>query len=319
MLLCSARAHASDGDAWRALAPGLDLVVLGDDTAAADVDDAELARVEIAHFSADLYPGRTMPFIQAATRAPNLRWFSTFSAGTDHPVFHSFLDRGVRLTTSAGSSATPIAHSVVMHLLAMCRNARAYETQQREHRWQPHANLDVEGRTVGIIGMGSIGCEVARLAAAFGMRAIGTRRNPTGDEPCEIWSPERLPELLAIVDDLVLCAPLTDATRRMIGAAELAAIGRGGHLVNVGRGELIDEPALIAALADGHLGAAALDVFTTEPLPAESPLWGMTNVTITPHAAAETPLTRRRADEVFADNLGRYVRGEALRNEVVRG
>jgi phosphoglycerate dehydrogenase-like enzyme len=280
------------------------------------LDPDELARVEVAHFSADLYPGRTRAFLEVATQAPNLRWFHTFSAGTDHPIFQSFVDRGVRLTTSAGSSATAIAHSVVMHLLAMCRNVRDYEADQRVHRWHPLDNLDVEGRLVGIIGMGSIGSEVARLVPHFGMRAIGTRRHPTGDEPCEIWSPQRLPELLAIVDDLVLCAPLNDETRHMIGEQQLALMRPGGHLVNVGRGELVDEPALVAALHDGHLGAACLDVFTTEPLPADSALWDMPNVTVTPHAAGETSLTRRRADEAFIDNLGRYARGEPLRNEV---
>jgi phosphoglycerate dehydrogenase-like enzyme len=281
--------------------------VLGDD---------QLARLEVAHFSADLYPGRTRAYLEVASRAPNLRWFHTFSAGTDHPIFQSFVDRGVRLTTSAGSSATAIAHSVVLHLLSMCRNVRAYDADQRDHRWQPVDNIDLEGRLVGIIGMGSIGTEVARLVQHFGMRAIGTRRNPTGAEPCEIWSPQRLPELLALVDDLVLCAPLSDETRRMIGERELATMRPGGHLVNVGRGELVDEPALVAALRDGRLGAASLDVFTTEPLPAESPLWDMPNVTITPHAAGETHLTRRRADEAFIDNLVRYCRGEPLRNEV---
>ncbi|MFT3851612.1 MAG: D-2-hydroxyacid dehydrogenase [Ilumatobacteraceae bacterium] len=313
MLFCSAAAYATDGADWERLAPGLEVTTLRDDD---EPSPAELDRIEVVHFSADLYPGRTAAFIRAATQAPNVRWFHTFSAGTDHPVFRSFLERGVRLTTSAGSSAVPIAHSVMLHLLSMCRNVRAYDGQQREHRWQPLGNTDIEGRVVGVIGMGSIGTEVARLAGQFGMRVIGTRRSPTGDEPCEIWAPSRLPELLGIVDDLVLTAPLTDETRGMIGAAELASMRPGAHLVNVGRGELIDEPALVDALTSGHLGAACLDVFVTEPLPAGSPLWDLPNVTITPHAAAETRLTRRRADEAFTDNLGRYVRGEPLRNEV---
>ena len=312
-MLCSAAAYAAGGAAWTRLAPGLEVVTLADGDEPAPDD---LERIEVAHFSADLYPGRTTAFLRAANRAHNVRWFHSFSAGTDHPVFRSFVERGVRLTTSAGSSAVPIAHSVLLHLLSMCRNVRAFDAAQREHRWQPLVNADLEGRVVGVIGMGSIGAQVARLAQQFGMRAIGTRRHPTGDEPCEIWSPDRLPELLAIVDDLVLAAPLTDETRRMIGARELAALRPGAHLVNVGRGELIDEPALVDALRRGHLGAACLDVFVTEPLPADSPLWDLPNVTITPHAAAGTPVTRRRADEAFTDNLGRYVRGETLRNEV---
>jgi phosphoglycerate dehydrogenase-like enzyme len=277
---------------------------------------SDIERIEVVHFSADLYPARTASFLRVATEAPNVRWFHSFSAGVDHPVFQGFVDRGAKLTTSAGSSAIPIAHSVVMHLLSMCRHAREYEADQREHRWQPRDNVDVEGRIVGVLGMGSIGSEVARLAQAFGMRVIGTRRSPTGAEPCEVWHPSRLHELLAVVDDVVLAAPLTDETRGMLGAAQLATLRRGAHLVNVGRGELIDEVALTEALAGGHLGAACLDVFVTEPLPADSPLWDMPNVTITPHAAGETVLSRRRADALFTDNLGRYARGEALRNEV---
>lgn len=311
-MLCSEHAWRVDGPRWQGLAPGLVAVRLGE----GDLDVEQLASIEVVNFSADLYPLNSLRFIQTASQAPNVRWFHTFSAGTDHPVFQGFLARGVRLTTSAGSSAVPIAHSVVNHLLSMCRNARTYDGYQREHRWKPLENLDVEGRTIGILGMGSIGCEVARLVQHFGMRAIGTRRNPTGDEPCEIWAPARLAELLGIVDDLVLCAPLTDETRGMIGAAELALLRPGAHLVNVGRGELIDEPALVDALVSGHVGAAALDVFVTEPLPADSPLWDLPNVTITPHAAAETPLTRRRADHAFSANLARYARGEPMDNEV---
>jgi phosphoglycerate dehydrogenase-like enzyme len=125
---------------------------------------------------------------------------------------------------------------------------------------------------------------------------------------------QRLHELLPQVDNLVLTAPLTADTRGIIGERELSLLPRGAHLVNVGRGELIDEPALIAALVDGRVGAAALDVFAVEPLPSESPLWDMPQVTITPHSSGTTPLAATRAAEVFADNLGRFVRGAPLRN-----
>jgi len=148
------------------------------------------------------------------------------------------------------------------------------------------------------------------------MRVIGVRRTPSGDEPCETWPIERLHELLSMVDVLVLTAPLTVDTLGMIGAEELALMPKGAHVVNVGRGQVVDEPALAAALASGRLGGAALDVFAVEPLPAESPLWDLPNVIITPHSAGSTPLATERAAEIFADNLGRYVRGEPLRNEV---
>jgi phosphoglycerate dehydrogenase-like enzyme len=276
----------------------------------------EIASVEIASFSADLYPGRTGNFLRVAQEAPNLRWMHLFNVGVDSPVFGAFRQRGVRLTTSAGSSAAPIAHSVMMHLVAMCRNVRTYAADQRDRVWRPLDTIDVEGRVLGVIGLGNIGAEVARLGQAFGMRVIGTRRSPTGVEPCETWPSSRLDDLLAIVDDLVLATPLGDDTRNLIGARELAMLKPGAHIVNIGRGEVVDEPALIEALRSGQVGAAALDVFVTEPLPTDSPLWDMPNVTITPHAAGTSTLTRRRAADMFVDNLRRYVCDEPLRNEV---
>jgi glyoxylate/hydroxypyruvate reductase A len=140
------------------------------------------------------------------------------------------------------------------------------------------------------------------------------RRTPTGDEPCTTWPISRLHELLPQVDDLVLTAPLTDETRGIVGAAELALLPRGAHVVNVGRGELLDEDALVAALQSGHLGGAALDVFVVEPLPADNPLWDLPNVIVTPHSAGTTDLSAQRAADIFADNLRRFSSGRPLRN-----
>src|SRR5690606_32631440 len=132
-------------------------------------------------------------------------------------------------------------------------------------------SVDLHGMRLGIVGLGAIGSETARLAQAFGMHVIGLRRNPTGDEPCETWSPDRLVELLGWADAIAVTAPLTDATRGAFDAAAFAAMRPGAWFVNVGRGEIVVEPALVQALVDGHLGGAALDVFATEPLPADSP------------------------------------------------
>ena len=203
-----------------------------------------------------------------------------------------------------------------MQILALCRGARAFAIAQSARVWGEQDVVDVEGRTIGIVGLGSIGAEVARLAPHFGMRAIGIRRTPRGDEPCETWSTDRLHELLPIVNTLVLTAPRTPETVGMIGAKELALLPAGAHVVNVGRGQVIDESALVDALTSGHIGGAALDVFVVEPLPAESPLWDLPNVIITPHSSGNTPLATARAAEIFAENLGRFARGEALRNEV---
>ena len=267
-------------------------------------------------FTSDLWTSKRGPaFFKVLFQAPNVKWLHMFSAGLDDPVFAEVLRRGVRLTSSAGASATPIAQTVVMHVIALCRDARKFGVAQSAHEWVPGDVLDVEGRTMCVVGLGSIGAEVARLAGHFGMRVVGMRRTPRGDEPCETWPISRLHELLPDVDDLVLTAPLTDETRGIIGAVELALLPQGAHVVNVGRGELIDEAALAASLAAGHLGGAALDVFVEEPLPGTSPLWDLPNVIITPHSAGGTQLGADRAAQMFADNLTRWTRGESLVNE----
>jgi phosphoglycerate dehydrogenase-like enzyme len=282
------------------------------------VSEADLERVTVACLSGDLWPEWSPAYMRCCLGIPHLDWFQSFSAGVDSPVFGLLLDRGTRLTSASGASATPIAHHVVMGLLALARRLPTMLHQQHEHRWQMHRLGDLEGRTVGVLGMGPIGLEAARLCAEFGMRPIGMRRTVQGDEPCETWTFTRLDELLSTVDDLVLALPLTPDTNGLIGARELALLRPGARLVNVGRGELIDEDALVDALRRGHLEGAALDVFITEPLPTEHPLWDLPNVIVTPHIAGATPLADDRAAAIFVDNLGRYLRGEPLRNEVFR-
>lgn len=312
-MFCSSIAAERWGDEWRAAAPGIDLVPLVDGQ---PLTEEDLARIQVAVFTNDIWTtGGGPAFFSVLFRAPALQWLHACYAGLDHPVYNRLREQGVRLTNSAGASATPIAHTVMMHVIALCRDARRFAVAQSKHEWPEREVSDVEGRTMGIIGLGSIGAEVARLAAHFGIRVIGMRRTPSGDEPCETWPTSRLHELLPLVDDLVLTAPLTDETRNMIGAHELSLLRPGAHLVNVGRGELVDEPALAAALTSGHLGGAALDVFVVEPLPADSPLWDLPNVIITPHSAGGTPLGAVRAVAIFTDNLGRWVRGEPLRND----
>lgn len=275
----------------------------------------EIEQIDLAVFSADLWQEqRGGSFMKVLLQAPNAKWLHMFSAGLDDPVFAALTQRGMTVTHSAGSSAVPIAHTVIMHVISLCREARAFAVAQTQQRWDNRDTVDVEGRRMGIVGLGSIGTEVARLATHFGISVTGLRRTPTGDEPCLTWPIQRLHELLPHIDDLVLTAPHNDQTRGIIGAAELALLPRGAHIVNVGRGELIDEHALVAALQSGHIGGAALDVFSVEPLPPTSPLWGLPNVIITPHSAGTTPLAAHRAAEVFLDNLRRFTEGSTLRN-----
>jgi D-2-hydroxyacid dehydrogenase (NADP+) len=280
-----------------------------------EISDADRDRITIAFFSGDAYPERTPHYLRTALKAPNLRWLHTFSAGVDSPIFQSLMARGVTVTNSSGASATPIAHTVMMYLLALSRDLPSWFRAQSAHRWEQRRIADLEGMRLGIIGMGPIGCEVARLALAFKMRPIGLRRSVSGDEPCETWTIDRLAELARQVDALVLAVPLSDDTRHLIDADVLAALPAGALLVNVARGGVVDEEALIEALRTGHLGAAALDVFATEPLPADSPLWDMHNVIITPHSSGSTPSADERAVEVFIENLGHLAAGRPLSNQ----
>jgi phosphoglycerate dehydrogenase-like enzyme len=227
--------------------------------------DGDPASAEIAYFSGDLYPVRARDFVLALARAEKLRWLHVFSAGVDHPWFQQLLARGVRITTSSGASAVPIAQTVALYLLALSRDLRRWTDAQQRRVWEPHDVVDLQGQTLAILGMGPIGREVARLGSALRMRVLGMTRAPKGDEPCETWPLSRLHELLPVADWLVLALPLGPQTRGILSAAALERLKRGARLVNVGRGELVDEPALVRALETGALAGAALDVFSVEP------------------------------------------------------
>ena len=311
VLFCTDTIRDRYGEEIRLRRPGVEIVALeGSDR----VGEADLGRITAAFFSGDAWPERSANFLRVCLQSRALQWLHTFSAGIDHPVFRGFVDRGVHVTTSSGSSASPIAQTVMMYLLALTRDLPGWSRAQAEHRWDQRPITELDGMTMGIVGMGPIGCEVARLGSAFGMRPIGLRRTVRGDEPCETWTLDRLPELARIVDVLVLAVPLTDETRGLVDAETLGALRPGALFVNVARGEVVDEEALIDALRSGHLGGAGLDVFTVEPLPAESPLWSLPNAIITPHSSGTTTRAHERAVEIFLDNLARRESGEPLRN-----
>ena len=311
-ILVSDAAAQRFGRRIRSLAPARPLVRVAEDSL-----DGDLDAVEIAFFSGDLFPERVGPFIRQLVRCKKLRWFHSFSAGVDNPFFGGLLERGIRLTTSSGAMATPIAHTVMLYLLALSRDLPGWLRSQARHAWEPRPFQELSGRTLGVLGLGPIGMEVARLGGAFGMRVIGMRREPRGDEPCETWPLARLGELLERANDLVLALPLSDATHHILDADAIARLPKGARIVNVGRGELLDETALAEALAAGHLAGAGLDVFEVEPLPEDSPLWDRPDVIITPHSSGTTPGNQERAAEIFLDNLARYDRGEPLHNEVL--
>jgi phosphoglycerate dehydrogenase-like enzyme len=299
----------------------LETVVLPADPAAR-LDEASRARIEIAYFSGDLFPDGARGFFAAVQGAPNLRWLHVFNAGTDHAVFQRLLERGVRLSASAGASAEPIAQTAIAALLWLARGFPHWQDAQRRRAWErlPDREIprDLRGQTLVVVGLGGIGREIARLARALGLHVIGVRRSPAQeDDPVdELHAPSALPRLLPRADWLALSCPLTPETRRLVDARALALLPRGARILSVGRGEVVDEAALVDALRKGQVGGAYLDVFETEPLPADSPLWDLPNVLVTPHNSAASRGNERRQAESFLANLARFGRGEPLRHEV---
>ena len=300
----------------------LELLVLPIDPEAR-IEDAVAVRAEAAYFSGDVVPEFSRQFFSATRKAPHLKWLQVFNAGVDHPVFATILERGVRLTTAAGSAAEPIAQTAIAGMLYLARNFPRWLAGQRNHEWDPmragDLPRDLRGQVMLVYGMGAIGTEIARLAGMLGLYVVGVRRNAVKTAHAdEIHTPDKLPGLLARSDWLVIACPLTDATRGVINAALLARLPRGARVINIARGEIIDESALTAALQSGHLAGAYLDVFAQEPLPANSPLWDMPNVLVTPHNASASAGNDARVNAMFLDNLIRWARNQPLINEVTR-
>jgi len=273
---------------------------------------------------------------QALVLAPRLRWIQLHSAGADHLLDHPILHTSVAITTTSGIHATPIAEYVFASILAHRWQVPRWTHCQRERewpagRWNLYARPELRGSTLGIVGYGSIGREVGRLGRAFGMRVFALRRSAgraeegyavdyTGDLegaiPDRFYPPEALHEMLAECDYAVIALPLTSATFHVIGEAELRVMKPSAYLVNIARGAIVDEAALIRALQEGWIGGGGLDVFEQEPLPTASPLWDLDHVLISPHVAGFSPRYDERAAALFAQNLARYLAGELLLNLV---
>lgn len=254
--------------------------------------------------------------------APRVRWIQATSAGIGHFVRRNDYARrmpGCVFTTASGVHARPLAEFVMMCLMGHVRGLLPTVHAQRRRHWERFAGTDLEGRTVLVVGHGRVGREVGRMARAFGMTVLGVRARPDGQPPAahhadELYGVDALPALLPRADFLVLAAPHTDETEGMIGAAQLAGLPAGAVVVNVGRGALVDEAPLVEALRSGHLGGAYLDVFQTEPLPVDSPLWDMPNVLVSPHSGSTSDRENGRITDLFCENLRRWRAGEALLN-----
>jgi phosphoglycerate dehydrogenase-like enzyme len=295
----------------------------------------EVAAALAAHPATEILHAFHVP-ADALDLAPGLRWVQLHSAGADHLLGHPLMRGEVAITTASGIHATPIAEYVFASILAYRWRVPHMTHCQREGewpsgRWELYSRPELRGSTLGIIGYGSIGREVGRLGQAFGMRVFALRRSagrteqgytvqgtgdPAGIVPDRFYPPDELSEMLAQCDYVVIALPMTSATEHFIGEAELRAMKPTAYLVNIARGAIVDEKALLRALQEGWIGGAGLDVFEHEPLPPDDPLWDLENVLISPHVAGFSPRYDERAAALFGQNLARYLAGEPLLNAV---
>jgi phosphoglycerate dehydrogenase-like enzyme len=312
-LLISDNVWGRHADAIRAISPGITPIIYeGNEVLPEEI----ISTINTVFYSSDLWPERSRGFVLSILKSTSVKWMHTFSAGVDSPFFVQLMERGIRLTNSSGATASPIAQTTILYMLALSRNVRAWFQHQEKHEWARQEFAELDGARLAVIGMGPIGIEIARLGVALNMNVEAIRRTPTGSEPCPTFSFDQLHSVLARADWVAVALPLTDDTRQIFNAETFAIMKSGAHFVNVGRGELVDEESLVAALQSGHLAGAALDVFATEPLPSDSPLWDMDNVIITPHSSSASAQSGLRSEDIFLKNLARYVAGEPMVNEV---
>lgn len=268
-------------------------------------------------------PGDSPDGLAKAVRlASGLRWVQATSAGAGEQVGAAGLTgeelERVIITSAAGVHAGPLAEFALFGLLAFTKGLPRLLADQQARRWQHYPVAELAGGTVLIVGLGQIGAEVAHLASAFGMRVVGLNRRGAGEYPhVDVLAPTHaLAQWLPEADAVVISLPLTEQTKGLIDAAAIARIKRGAILVNVGRGGVLDEGALIDALREGRLAGAALDVVSREPLEPDSPLWELPNVLLSPHTAGLSRHENERIVSLFVENLRRYLRGEELLNRV---
>jgi len=313
--ILSARYREADLERIRAAAPGARLVTISlEGLADGPLDDIEV-------MLRGPLPAAT--FERILVRAPRLAWVHSATAGVERLLVPAAAGRGLVITNARGVFSDPIAEYVLMMILAIIRRLPQLLELQRERTWQPLPATEMRDTTVGIVGLGSIGRAVASLSLGFGARVVAIRRSGAAG-PADattagierIMRPDQLPELLAESDMVVLAMPLTGDTTDLFDARMLARMRPGSWLINVARGGLVNERALIGALRDGPMAGAVLDAFREEPLPPDSPLYGLPNLIVTPHTSWTSGRVLDRTIELFRVNLIRYIAGEPLLNIV---
>lgn len=318
--ILSARYREEDLARIRAAAPGARLV----NVSLEGLSDSPLDDVEILLRG----PLRSANFDRVLARCPNLRWVHSATAGVERVLTPDAAARGLTITNARGVFSEPIAEYTMMMILSVLRRLPELYELQRERTWQPLPAREMRQITIGVVGLGSIGRNVARLALGFGARVIGTRKEPDQrkdfTEPIpdgldRILDHGQLPELLAESDFVVLAVPLTPDTDKLMNGPRLNQMKPGSWLINVARGRLVDQRALLRALRNGPLEGAILDTIWEEPLPPSSPLWDAPGLIITPHTSWSSGRVLDRSIELFCDNLVRYRDGREMLNLVDPG
>ncbi|MEH2417239.1 D-2-hydroxyacid dehydrogenase [Nostoc sp.] len=261
---------------------------------------------------------KTSTLDKVLTAAPRLLWQHTPSAGVNHILTPTFLQKDIILTNGAGVHAIPISEFVLAFMLYHAKNLRKLQTLQDEHTWVRGVFLEeLADATLLILGTGNIGKAIASRAKAFGVTVWGSRRHP---EPLanfdKVVGADEWRSLLPTADYVVIATPLTPETKGLIDEAALRSMRESAYLINIARGAIVDEVALLTALREGWIAGAGLDTVATEPLPPESPLWSLPNAFITPHCSALSPRLKERIAQLFLDNFKRYQIGQPLRNVV---
>lgn len=258
-------------------------------------------------------------------QSPCLQWVHIHSAGADRQIYLDLRARGVLIATSSGANAQVVATTALAGLLAMARRFPWLWAEQQARQWTPllgeRMPRDLPGQTATIVGWGPIGQTLGSCLQALGLKVVAVRQHAPAQlqnsaAEVEMVAYENLYQVLPRTDWLILACPLTDTTRQLVNATVLTALPHGAHLINVARGEVVDQQALVSALQSGHLGGAFLDVFEHEPLPPDSPLWAMPQVMVTPHAAGHSDGNEERVSQMFLNNLRRFVAGQPLLNLV---
>jgi phosphoglycerate dehydrogenase-like enzyme len=301
--------NEEDLNTVRAIAPDVNFVVSA---------SAEETQREIEDADAIFEHGVSPEMIR---RAKKLRWIQRGGVGVEGLMFPELVNSDIVLANARGTTGINIAEHVMALILAFSRTINILVKRQMDKVWESRANLpviEIAGETLGIIGLGSIGLQVAKRAHTFDMRllAVDATQTEKPDYVESLWRLDRLHEMLEQADFVSICCPLTPETEGMMSTAEFRAMKSTAFLINIARGKIVDQPALIEALRTGELAGAGLDVTNPEPLPKDSPLWEMSNVIITPHHAGQSPKAPRRVFELFCENLKRFVAGEPLINVV---